>query len=242
MTLCFKLICMQCLLLGLSQIPLIQCSSSANSAAAGSGGGVYGGRHSYSLSTFSPSGNIDQVVRAMRASMLGVPIVALSIPSIDDAPTAKSGVPTAAMVGETEYVSDEATPSTKTTSSPPNDLPSQGGIYLSIPLRSLTASPFLIDDGTPRIVQLTSSLCVTHTGVGADGRALCDIAIKLALDYRYVYGEDISVEELMEGLAEKVQEMTMRAGSRPFGCALLVGCLGSDDSFENVGQIGRAHV
>ena len=37
------------------------------------------------------------------------------------------------------------------------------------------------------------------------------------------------MEELLEGLSDKVQEMTMRPGSRPFGCALLVGCLGSDD-------------
>ena len=54
--------------------------SSSSSAAAGSGGGTYGGRHSYSLSTFSPSGGIDQVVRATRASMLGSPIVAVSVP------------------------------------------------------------------------------------------------------------------------------------------------------------------
>ena len=35
---------------------------------------------------------------------------------------------------------------------------------------------------------------------GADGRALCDVAVQLALDYRYVYGEEISAEELLEGL------------------------------------------
>ena len=50
----------------------------------------------------------------------------------------------------------------------------------------------------------------------------------MALDYKYLYGEEISAEELLEGIAEKVQEMTMRGGARPFGCALLVGCLGRD--------------
>lgn len=170
----------------------------------------------------------------MRASMLGVPIVALAIPAFTS-----PGVPTSASVGEPESVSEATAPSSKiiatTNSYRSRPLHPRGGIYLSIPLRFLTTSLFLLDDGTPRIFQLTSSLCVAHTGVGADGRRLCDTAIKLALDYRYVYGEEISVEELLEGLADKVQQMTMRAGSRPFGCALLVGCLGSDDGSGNEG-------
>jgi len=99
---------------------------------------------------------------------------------------------------------------------------------MCIPLRFLgTTSPLIIDDGTPRIVPISSSICICHTGVGADGRVLCDVAVRLALDYRYVYGEEISLEELLEALAEKVQEMTMKAGCRPYGCALLVACLGS---------------
>ncbi|KAL7542405.1 hypothetical protein ACHAXR_013408 [Thalassiosira sp. AJA248-18] len=219
--------CLQCFLF-LSRMPLFQCSS------AGSGGGIgTGGRHSYSLSTFSPSGDIDQVVRAMRASMLGVPIVALSIPPVDEVPTT-SDVPTSAIEGEIESDLETSAPSSKgATAKIINPLPSQGGIYLSMPLRFLTTSPFLIDDGTRRVTQIASSICVTHTGVGADGRVLCDMAIKLALDYRYMYGEEISVEELLEGLAEKVQEMTMKPGSRPFGSALLVGCLGSDCGHGN---------
>ncbi|KAL9187845.1 hypothetical protein ACHAXT_006223 [Thalassiosira profunda] len=200
------------LLVGAAQCAVLaRCSSNA----AGSGGGVYGGRHSYSLSTFSPSGDLDQVVRAMRASMLGTPIVALAIPPSEEGEASDMSKPK----------SDDAPPSI-------NPLPARGGIYLSLPLRFLSTSPFLVDDGTPRIVHPTSSICVAHTGVGADGRALCDVAVKLALDYRYVYGEEITVEELLEGLAEKVQEMTMRAGSRPYGCALLVGCLGGEDGSD----------
>ena len=210
--------------------------TSAADNAAGSGGGVYGGRHSYSLSTFSPSGSIDQVVRAMRASMLGVPIVALSIPSSADVDDDEVSISHKidSCNGSTQA------PSTKTvvaktidSSSRTSSLPTQGGIYLSIPLRFLTTSPLLVDDGTPRIVQITSMICLAHTGVGADGRALCDMAISMALDYRYVYGEEISVEELLEGLAEKVQEMTMKVGSRPFGSALFVGCLGRSDDDDD---------
>ena len=174
---------------------ILNCLGSS-SAAAGSGG-VGGGRHSYSLSTFNPVGEIDQVVRAVKASMLGVPIVALATSS-----SGKKG----------------------------NDRGGCRGIYISMPLRSIASSPLIIDDGTPRIVRLTSTLCVVHTGVNADGRALCDVATAMALDYAYIYGMEITVEELLAGLADKMQEMTMKAGSRPYGCALLVACLGSSSS------------
>jgi 20S proteasome alpha/beta subunit len=193
---------------------LIQCSIliiiptiiHANSA------GSYGGRHSYSLTTFDPSGNLDQVVRAIRASTLGVPIVAL------------------ALSGET--MEGESSPSTSSTSqlttasAKQHAIPSNGGIYISVPMRFLATSPLLIDDGTPRIVPLTSSLCLVHTGVGADGRALSEVAVKLVMDYKYLYGEDMELQELLAGLSAKMQEMTMKAGSRPYGCALLVCSLG----------------
>jgi hypothetical protein len=107
-----------------------------------------------------------------------------------------------------------------------NTIPRSGGIYIAVPLRFLSTSPFLIDDGTPRIVPLSPTLCLAHTGIGADGRILSDIAIKLVLDYRYVYGEDIGVQDLLAGLSSKMQEMTMKAGSRPYGCSLLICCLG----------------
>ena len=225
MMLSFKLLL---LILHVNQY-VICASSNAN---AGSGGGN-AGRHSYSLSTFSPSGNIDQVVRAMRASMLGVPILAYSTPSKT---VEFSNISTSTSViteQSSECINDTSTTKTVSTKTISNNIqPSssiQEGVYISLPLRFLSTSPFLIDDGTPRIIQLTPSLCIAHSGVGADGRVLCDIAIKLALDYRYVYGEEISVEVLLQGLAEKMQEMTMKVGARPFGCALFIGYLGSSN-------------
>lgn len=179
-------------------------------------GSTYGGgRHSYSLTTFDPSGNLEQVGRAVRASMLGAPVVALSITSSSDA----GAIPAESRTTSSSCMS-------------PSSL--DDGIYICLPLRFLgtESSPLIIDDGTPRIVPISSSICICHTGVGADGRALCDVAVRLALDYRYVYGEEISSEEILEALAEKVQEMTMKAGSRPYGCALLVACLGATSKGE----------
>lgn len=170
------------------------------------------GRHSYSLTTFDPSGNLDQVVRAIRASTLGVPIVALCL---------------SADPNQQQCIEDSAI----LTSECQHDIPNTGGIYISIPLRFLSTSPLVIDDGTPRIVPLSSTLCLVHTGVGADGRALSDIAIKLVLDHKYLYGEEMGVQDLLSGLSSKMQEMTMKGGSRPYGCALLVCCL--DESGRN---------
>ena len=162
-----------------------------------------GGRHSYSLTTFDPSGNLDQVVRAIRASTLGVPIVAVCLS------------------GDSSKEYDENESSSQATIES-NELPSCGGIYLSIPLRFLSTSPLLVDDGTPRIVPLTPNLCLVHTGVGADGRAISQIATNLVLDYKYLYGQDMGVSDLLAGLSSKMQEMTMKSGCRPYGCALLV--------------------
>mmetsp|Transcript_10904 Transcript_10904/g.22291 ORF Transcript_10904/g.22291 Transcript_10904/m.22291 type:complete len:370 (+) Transcript_10904:48-1157(+) len=204
-------------------------ASSTSGNAAGSGGGVYGGRHSYSLTTFDPSGNLDQVVRAIRASTLGVPIVAYSIPaknmldrsSLDEVDELESS-------SGNKSLSQVITKNVMDTSRN-IQIPDEGGIYFCVPLRFLTSSPLMLDDGTPRFVAVSTTICVSHTGVGADGRSLCDIAVKLALDYKFLYGDEISVEELLEGVAEKVQEMTMKGGYRPFGCALLVGSLGDED-------------
>jgi hypothetical protein len=237
---------LRCILL-LRPSPPAHC---AGDSAAGSGGGAYGGRHSYSLSTFSPSGGIDQVVRATRASMLGAPVVAMSVPPSSARVT---GEDDAAPLSADDDGGGERPSSVPPPPPPPPStttataagssgscraIPPGGGIYISTPLRHLASSPLIVDDGTPRVVRLTSSIVAVHAGVGADGRALCDYAFSLASDHEYVYGEEISPEELLEGLAGRVQEMTMRAGSRPYGCALLVGCLGDDDDGGGGGREG----
>ncbi len=112
-------------------------------------------------------------------------------------------------------------------------VPSGGGIYLSMPLTYLPSSPLLIDDGTPRVVRITSSVCAIHSGVCADGRALCDAAHSLAAEHERMYGEEMHAHEFLRGISEKVREATMGAGSRPYGCALLVGCLGNDDGGDD---------
>lgn len=164
----------------------------------------FGTRHSYSLTTFDPSGNLDQVVRAIRASALGVPIVALCIDGVGD--------------DRCTITSDTAAESQSSSLS--QSIPKSGGIYLAIPLH--TPSPLLHTSNNNNILQLTSTRILLHTGITSDGRTLSNMALSLSLDYKYLYGQEIPISDLLSGLSEKMVEMTMKAGCRPFGCALLI--------------------
>jgi len=157
-------------------------------------------RHSYSLSTFNPSGDLVQVAHAVTASQSGVPVVALSFSSSRD---------------DKEL----------------------DGIYFASPQRLLASSPLVLGDGTPRFVQITDSICVGHTGVTSDGRALITKATELALSHRYVYGKEITQEELLAGLSAEMQSYTHKPGCRPYGSLIVVGCLGREDDEHAVFQI-----
>ena len=154
-------------------------------------------RHSYSLSTFNPSGDLVQVTHAVRASQSGVPVVALS-------------------------------------SSRDREM---DGVYFASPQRLLASSPLASEDGTPRFVQITDSICLGHTGVTSDGRALIAKATELALSHRYVYGIEITQEELLAGLSAEMQSYTHKPGCRPYGALIVVGCLGSEDDEHTVFQV-----
>ena len=154
-------------------------------------------RHSYSLSTFNPSGDLVQVAHAVRASQSGVPVVAL------------------ASSRDKEF----------------------DGVYFASPQRLLASSPLALGDGTPRFVQITDSICLGHTGVTSDGRALVTKAMELALSHRYVYGMEITQEELLAGLSAEMQSYTHKPGCRPYGALVVVGCLGREDDEHNLFQI-----
>eukprot|EP00568_Trieres_chinensis_P012237 CAMPEP_0183302734 /NCGR_PEP_ID=MMETSP0160_2-20130417/8416_1 /TAXON_ID=2839 ORGANISM="Odontella Sinensis, Strain Grunow 1884" /NCGR_SAMPLE_ID=MMETSP0160_2 /ASSEMBLY_ACC=CAM_ASM_000250 /LENGTH=165 /DNA_ID=CAMNT_0025465541 /DNA_START=37 /DNA_END=531 /DNA_ORIENTATION=+ len=82
--------------------------------------------------------------------------------------------------------------------------------------------PLVRDDGTARFVRVSDGIVVTHSGLGADGRVLCAAAQRLAVEHEYAFGEEVPVEMFLEEVAAMFQKYTMRPGSRPFGCSLLV--------------------
>lgn len=133
------------------------------------------GRHSFSLTTFDPNGRLGQVERAITATTLGTPVVALC---------------------RQDY----------------------------IVMGSLQALPsvLVLDDGTSRFARVSPSIAIATSGVGADGRIVAAAAQRLAVEHQYTFDEHISIETLLEEVSLLFQEYTVKPGSRPFGCTLLV--------------------
>jgi 20S proteasome subunit alpha 2 len=86
-------------------------------------------------------------------------------------------------------------------------------------------SPLVREDGTERFVQITSSIAMGHTGINADGRVLCAAAQRLAIEHEYTFDEEISIDVFLEEMGLLLQRYTMKPGSRPFGCSLMVSYL-----------------
>ncbi len=88
-------------------------------------------------------------------------------------------------------------------------------------------SPFISSDGTSRYVQLPTKekharTVVAHSGIQADGRVVAAAAQKICLEYEYTLDESIPMDILLEELALIFQSYTMKPGTRPFGCELLL--------------------
>jgi len=155
------------------------------------------GRHSFSLSTFDPSGKLGQVDYAAEAAALGTPVAVIALP--------------------------------------------RQGVFLAAP--QVLPSPLIHDDGTARFARVTSNLLVAHSGLSADGRVLAEAAQQMAVQHEYTYDELIPVDIFLEELSLLFQEYTMKPGSRPFGCTLIIAHLptldnsGGDSSYPMLYRI-----
>mmetsp|Transcript_11351 Transcript_11351/g.16677 ORF Transcript_11351/g.16677 Transcript_11351/m.16677 type:complete len:264 (+) Transcript_11351:51-842(+) len=96
-------------------------------------------------------------------------------------------------------------------------------IYFSAP--QAFPSPFIVDDGTSRFAKVSDTIIVSHTGIAADGRIAIAAAQRCAISHEYTYDESMPIEAFLEEMSLFFQEYTMKAGVRPFGCALIVGSL-----------------
>jgi len=139
-------------------------------------------RYSFSLTTFSPNGQLQQVEYAtLAAATLGdTPILATII-----------------------------------------NTPVQARILFCS--RQTLPSPLIKDDGTPRFISICPGIAMTHSGLSADGRVLLAAAQRLAIEHEYTYDEDIPISIFLEELSLLFQKYTMKPGSRPFGCSLIIG-------------------
>jgi 20S proteasome alpha/beta subunit len=88
------------------------------------------------------------------------------------------------------------------------------------------------DDGTARFVKVSPDIVVAHSGVAADGRIAIAAGQRLAVEHEFTFDETIPVQVFLEAMALLFQEYTMKAGARPFGCALLVGSLDTGELYR----------
>ena len=92
--------------------------------------------------------------------------------------------------------------------------------------------PLVEDDGTARFARVSADLVVAHSGVAADGRIAVAAGQRVAVEHEFTFDEPVPVRVFLEAMALLFQEYTMKAGARPFGCALLVGSLESGELFR----------
>ena len=73
-----------------------------------------------------------------------------------------------------------------------------------------------------KIFQVDDHCGVVGSGLAADSSVLCKFMRKECMSFRYVYNGDIPVNRLVLKVADKCQECTQNAASRPFGVGFLV--------------------
>lgn len=159
-------------------------------------------RHSYSLTTFDPTGRLGQVQRAAEAAALGTPVIGLVLPRRRKHQKQANG----SNDEESERNDDDATTMEIVLASP-----------------QLLPSPwFTRDDGTSRFARVSQEIVVAHSGLSADGRVLAAAAQRLAVSHEYTFDEDIPIELFLQEMSLLFQEYTIKAGARPFGATLIV--------------------
>jgi len=78
-------------------------------------------------------------------------------------------------------------------------------------------------DSIEKIFKIDSHIGCSMSGLVADARVLIDEVRSLCQDERYVYGEMISILELVKDLSSILWEHSSDGGSRPMGIGLLIG-------------------
>ncbi|KAI0219521.1 Proteasome subunit alpha type-2 [Lamellibrachia satsuma] len=69
---------------------------------------------------------------------------------------------------------------------------------------------------------VTKNIGMTYSGIGPDYRVLLRSARKLAQQYSLMYQEQIPTAQLVQRVANVMQEYTQQGGVRPFGVSLLL--------------------
>lgn len=81
-----------------------------------------------------------------------------------------------------------------------------------------------------KVEPITKHIGMVYSGMGPDYRVLVRRARKLAQQYYVVYQEEIPTVQLVQRVANVMQEYTQSGGVRPFGVSLLMS--GWDEDFQ----------
>lgn len=73
-----------------------------------------------------------------------------------------------------------------------------------------------------RIEPITKHIGMVYSGMGQDYRLLVNKARKIAQQYQMLYDESIPTPQLVQKVANVMQEYTQSGGVRPFGVSLLI--------------------
>lgn len=84
-------------------------------------------------------------------------------------------------------------------------------------------SDLLVSDSIEKIYEIDDHIAVAASGHVADARQLVDFARVESQRDKYMYEEPIDVRTLAKSLGDHIQQYTQYGGTRPFGCALLIG-------------------
>jgi len=85
------------------------------------------------------------------------------------------------------------------------------------------SSDLLVSETIDKVHQIDDHLAVAASGHVADARQLVDFARTESQRNTYMYEEDLGTETLAKALGDHIQQYTQYGGTRPFGCALLIG-------------------
>jgi len=80
-----------------------------------------------------------------------------------------------------------------------------------------------------KVEMITKNIGMVYSGMGPDYRVLVKAARKLAQQYYLVYQEQIPTTQLVQRVANVMQEYTQSGGVRPFGVSLLIAGWDEDD-------------
>ncbi|OIR58878.1 MAG: 20S proteasome component alpha 2, PSMA2 [Amphiamblys sp. WSBS2006] len=84
-------------------------------------------------------------------------------------------------------------------------------------------TPMIVQSSVEKIFAVSPSIGMAYSGLGPDARVLLDSIRKTVQKHKMLYGgQEPSPVDLVQDIAETMQEYTQRGGVRPFGVSVLI--------------------